>query len=96
MTTIYPNSIGKFAEGGGIETEAENCAVTGIPVRLEHHVVQRLGDGAHFVRVVSDQYHRLTQQAQDDLLASVTPNKSPSRQSSKAANDAAKDASDGN
>lgn len=93
MTPIYPNSIGLFASDGSITTEAETCAVTGVPVRLEHHVCQRLGDGAHFVRVVSDQYHRLTENVRADLLASVAPKAAASK---KSAAEPAKDVSDGN
>lgn len=70
---IYPKSIGEFNPNGTIKTEAENCALTGVPVLNEHHTVQVLGDSPYFVRVVSQRAKQLTDDVQADLLASVQP-----------------------
>lgn len=86
---IQPNSIGEQNADGTLKTEATNCALTGVPVLDEHHTKFML-DATHFVRVVSDHAHLLTDEVRAGLIASYAP------KTKKPADTSAKEKQDGN
>lgn len=83
---FYDKSIGEMNPDGTVKTEAEVCALTGVSLRGQHEVKQMLGATHYFVRVLSPQYPKLTEDVQAELLASVAP-----KPSGKKAADAAKE-----
>lgn len=87
---IYPNSVGEYNADGTTKTEAEVCALTGIPVLEQHHITQRLATGSpYFIRVISQQYKNLTDDLKAELLASVTPKSAKKSSVDKSAADGA-------
>lgn len=83
--TPFTDSIGEFAPDGTIKTEARVCAVTGIPVLMQHHTLIMLGKTSYFVRVVSQRASQLTDDVQAELLATLAPAKPAAKKSAEAA-----------
>lgn len=80
--------IGEYAPDGSIAVDADVCAVTGVPILLEHHVQVRL-DVTHFVRRVAGRGHQLTPERRAELLAMLPAAPEPKKSSPKSAADTA-------
>lgn len=85
---IRPEMVGTKDADGKIIQEASVCPITGQDVLEQHHVFINLGDGVHFIRVLSQHARQVTEDMKADLLASVGSKSKPPKQKN-AAPDAA-------
>ena len=69
--------IGKFDESGAIETQADECALSGKTVLGEHSSLVRIAGTPYFFRYLSDYEHQLTREKRASIEAQIKEVASP-------------------
>lgn len=70
--TLSESQVGLFNADGSIGREAFDCAISGQTAVGRHGVLINLGNSA-FVRVLTEQYHRVTDEWTAEAKAFVAP-----------------------